>query len=538
MNAGVNMLTCKYCSFTSATPRGIGWHQKFCVYRHKSGRTKKRQRRFSPAMLYNDGQEEISEMGLGPNYQDSELDDAVFDEVPEDNEEQLHGGTSFDLSFEFMKACVSSCGNVGMSDKDVQMFLDMFQHAVKHNATLDSLEYSTLNEYKAYVKKCLDESDDGWRKIDITVPAGTYPGQDSDYTQPFHYRDPVDWLCMAWGSASPDCFTLDADCAYNEQGERIYNEPHQCDTWINMQNELRAHVNANGVIAALQLYSDKTLINRKGLSAHPIRAALLNIHHSKRIRDLQNVGYFPSLSKPAQMSAAVWRLVKLRYMSMAIDALLAPLKSLSYDGIVLTSPIDGETVTVYPRLLSYVMDDPEVKDLTGVKGQGAPHPCEACWVHKDSLLNIQQSWPVRTETHQALIWMAHDAAMHGQPEPEQLGTFLREKVPSVHPVPSGLWGFAGQQDGHGNSMLAMAYEAMHNEELGLFLYGIDNMREYLTKEKHLSSVRAQRLLTEMNRRMYLLPRAGVSLLLQHCRTCMYLILLMPCRGLSATTLQR
>lgn len=509
VQSGADMFKCKYCTFTSSMARGIGWHEMRCMYRF--GRSFKRPRGSSP-VRFDDGDEEISEMGLGPMYPYTEVDEDITLASDKEAEGEAEQGESFDLSFEFMKACISSCGNVGMSDKDVQMFLDMFQHAVKHNVRLDSLQYKTLTEYKAYVKKTLEESVDGWRKVNITVPAGTYPGQLADYTQPFHYRDPVEWLSRAWAGASPSEFTMDADLAYNEQGERIYNAPHQCDTWITLQNELREHVNPNGVIAALQLYSDKTLINRKNLSAHPIRAALLNIHHSKRIRDLENIGYFPSLTKPAQMSAAVWRLVKLRYISMAIDTLLEPLKRLSYDGIMLSSPIDGEAVAVYPRLLSYVMDDPEVKDLTGVKGQGAPHPCEACWVHKDSLLQIDQQWEVRTETQQHLIWLAHEATMNRQPEPEQLGSFLRSKVASVHPVPSGLWGFAGQQDGLGNSMLAMAYESMHNEELGLFLYGIDNMRDFLLQERKLSAIRAQRVLTEMNRRMYLLPRAGVHII--------------------------
>ena len=98
--------------------------------------------------------------------------------------------------------------------------------------------------------------------------------------------------------------------------------------------------------------------------------------------------------------------------------------------------------------------------------------------------------------------------MYGLAEPTQMDAFLRAKVSAVHPVPSGLWGFAQQQEGFGNSMLSMGFEAMHNLDLGVTLYTVDNMREYLVQEKGMSSVAAQRVLTELNKRMKELPRAG------------------------------
>jgi hypothetical protein len=430
------------------------------------------------------------------------------------SDEELEGhvspfGEGIDLSFELMKYFVSCNQGAGSSDKDIQAVLDLIQCAVKHDIGLETLEYKTLNEYKAYISRSLEELDDGWKMASITIPAGTYHGQTVDYTQQFHYRDPVDWLATEWQSKdNKDAFTVDAGIAFNSQNERLYNEPHQCDMWITLQNDLRQYLDPNGVIAALQFYSDKTVVNKKGLSCHPIRAALLNVRHSTRVRQLDNVGYFPTMSHPAGMNDRVWRLVKLRFISEAMNTLLSPLKALSYEGIILKEPNEGEEVKVYPRLLSYVMDDPEVKDLTAVKGQGSPYPCEACWVHKDDLLQIETRAPIRTEKQQEVIWNANSATMSGLPEPGEVNDFLRPKITAVHPVPSGLWGFAQQQDGLGNSMLSMGFESMHNMDLGVSLYTIDNMREYLIQEKGKSSVAAQKILTELNKRMKKLPRAG------------------------------
>lgn len=41
---------------------------------------------------------------------------------------------------------------------------------------------------------------------------------------------------------------------------------------------------------------------------------------------------------------------------------------------------------------------------------------------------------------------------------------------STHPVPSGIWGFADSYSGYGTSTQAVAYDTMHNEDLGVFLH--------------------------------------------------------------------
>jgi len=52
----------------------------------------------------------------------------------------------------------------------------------------------------------------------------------------------------------------------------VYSQPDDGDRWLWFQDKLRAqHPGQSPVVAAVQLYSDKTLLNMKGLTAHPIR---------------------------------------------------------------------------------------------------------------------------------------------------------------------------------------------------------------------------------------------------------------------------
>ncbi len=128
---------------------------------------------------------------------------------------------------------------------------------------------------------------------------------------------------------------------------RVYDHPHQCDRWVDMQSDLRRqhpHLNPKPVIAALQCYSDKTVVNFKNASCHPVRCVLcvcvwggggvparasvplhvylppltcrctlLNIPLKARISCLLDVAYFPNLqaAKPGNMSTEHYRLLKL-----------------------------------------------------------------------------------------------------------------------------------------------------------------------------------------------------------------------------------
>lgn len=60
----------------------------------------------------------------------------------------------------------------------------------------------------------------------------------------------------------------------------------------------------------------------------------------------------------------------------------------------------GTTRSVFPRLFSYVVDDPESKDLLCIKGGNSAYSCELCWVPKDRLWDVTVMYDMRTEKDQ------------------------------------------------------------------------------------------------------------------------------------------
>ena len=262
----------------------------------------------------------------------------------------------------------------------------------------------------------------------------------------------------------------------------------------------------SGVIAALQLYSDKTLVNQKGLSCHPIKATLLNVRHNKRIQDLANVGYFATLSdKPIGLPDSAWRQVKLLYTARALHTLLRPLKAMSKLGTRMGDPW-GRLQNVHPRLLSYVADDPESKDVLCIKGGNSEFICEACWVPRSDLIRIDSQWSSRSEGEQRNLFSIQNGLCEVSSHPH-----LEDKVGSTHVVPCGLWGFCDQQEGVANTMNAFAFESMHNEELGVTLNIIDSIKPFLDARERIPRANQKtttNILNLLNERMKRIPRAG------------------------------
>jgi hypothetical protein len=138
-------------------------------------------------------------------------------------------------------------------------------------------------------------------------------------------------------------------------------------------------------------------------------------------------------------------------------------------GVTIPDPW-GKDRLVFPQLFSYVVDDPEGKDVSCIKGVPSAEPCEFCRARFGQLLQIRDRWPSRSEAHQKQLY---ERAMRCTTATEREA--LCKKY-SFHPVASGLWGFAFADDpGLGGSAQCFAFESMHNEDLGVFLYIIENI---------------------------------------------------------------
>lgn len=127
----------------------------------------------------------------------------------------------------------------------------------------------------------------------------------------------------------------------------------------------------------LQLYSDKCLLNMKGRQSHPIRMSILNLEHYTRSQNIIDVGFFPIMERAAEMTFTQWRQVKLCMHHKCLNKLLEQVKRISDSdvGLSLKDP-SGRPMTVVPRLMSYITDDPEAKDCSLVRGGNSMFPCE------------------------------------------------------------------------------------------------------------------------------------------------------------------
>jgi hypothetical protein len=162
-------------------------------------------------------------------------------------------------------------------------------------------------------------------------------------------------------------------------------------------------------------------------------------------------------------------------------------------GVELLDP-SGTRQVVFPRLLSYVVDLPEQADITGIKGGSTPYPCECCWVHHSDL-GLLQTYQHRTEFEQ--IGFLNNALFDDD--------FTRLAGLSIHPVPSGVWGFCDGDTPQGSSTYAFGFDSLHVDDLGVFVDIIKSVRPYL--QKFLKPRRVNQLIAEFNSRFAQMPRS-------------------------------
>ncbi len=345
----------------------------------------------------------------------------------------------------------------------------------------------------------------GWRTAEIAIGPKEVP----ELKKGQRFDIEVDYVDLEWhlehkwfsNPAFKDGFVLNAETKMvNDPVHgpvRDFSEPHYADAWQFWQSSERRR-NPDAVIAPFQVYSDKAQVNNKLRSVHPVKFCLLNVPYSKRIGHLSTVAYIPVLDKPAYLSQSTWRLVKLWVHSKVMSLLLDPLKRLSKDGKRMNDP-SGQPRHVFPRLASYVLDAPEGADVMMVKGWPSDHPCEVCMVPKAQLGEIG-SWPSRTEQEQEAHYKELRQIRRNAERSKQSALY------SQQPVPCALWGFSDQRfQGIGSSTRVLGYEAMHNEDLGVFLYILMIMEPYLRW------IRANpaRFFTILNNRHALVPRTGM-----------------------------
>lgn len=125
---------------------------------------------------------------------------------------------------------------------------------------------------------------------------------------------------------------------------------------------------------------------------------------------------------------------------------------------------------VFPRIFSYVVDEPEGKDISCLRGWPSFHPCERCWVHRDQLHDVGAQNDEKTVPGMQQLW---DELLSLSTKTAR-GDFCSQK--SFHVVQSGLLGFAGLDTKAGNLYRCFGFDSLHSEDLGVFLYIVDNIK--------------------------------------------------------------
>lgn len=322
----------------------------------------------------------------------------------------------------------------------------------------------------------------------------------TEFGQPVHIRfdhvDTAHWLEVEFSKKeySSD-FTLWAsveEAIVDGVRQRVISKPANANRWISHQ----ASIEHGGVVAALQFYSDKTLINNKGASAHPLRLSLLNAGYAARmqLKNLATVGYMPIIARPAGMTNDTFRRLKHVVRQRCLRILLQPLKQLSHECVFINDP-DGKAQLVFPRLLSIVGDHPEISDLLAIFSSGTPQrPCSRCLAPRSSMHDITEQHPARTmQTHQQMM---REVATAGAGRGAVGRVEAVKQRWSSHAVPLGLAGFAGEDTEHGNLFQCSGYDTLHTDYLGTWLDLVRSFKPYATAAGGAVGARFIRLVNE------------------------------------------
>ncbi|GMH34587.1 hypothetical protein BSKO_02448 [Bryopsis sp. KO-2023] len=155
-------------------------------------------------------------------------------------------------------------------------------------------------------------------------------------------------------------------------------------------------------------------------------------------------------------------MLRLKVLHACIGKMLEPLKELSFSGISLVDP-NGRAWTVYPRMLSWVADNPEQSDLLCKYQAHAAHmPCVQCDVQNGFLDSIDAATCPLTELRQCNI-VDEIAELLKKGSKKEGKEKMKEH--SLFPIRSSLYGFADS-----NIHRAIGCEELHDMQEGVFIY--------------------------------------------------------------------
>jgi hypothetical protein len=406
--------------------------------------------------------------------ENQETEDGVPEASPFDETEEYP--EEFDPDVDFVRLMT----HMRLSQPQIEAFIQYNTRLVEACGGQIDGKFNLSNASAVYRlrEELLVSTDSGWRETDIEIKPADMPGcpgLETPVSFKFHCKnisEIVQGHCSNPDFAGDFALTMrPREEVINGVHQRVFQEVAECDAAINALQKVREHASIlnpdwesmddYATVALLQLYSDKTLVNVKGTSCHPIRLALLNVPQARKHETITTVAYFPVLPPITH------RVLKLLVLKKCLETLLEPLREASYKGVEWKAP-DGKQYLFFPRILSYVADDPEIRDMLCILAHNSRFPCEICFVTTEDLgtpleMIIPRSAQSTKEVVTAVVQKVQSREITFNKAVESCNEA------GLFPVLSGLYTLFGDYSDGGESNFheIFGYEAMHVTDLGL-----------------------------------------------------------------------
>ena len=237
--------------------------------------------------------------------------------------------------------------------------------------------------------------------------------------------------------------------------------------------------------------------------------ALLNLPYELKRDNIEVVGYFPIFP------GNTLRLEKLVVLSKCLETLLNPLKEASEIGAVWAVQ-NQDKYRFFPRVISYIADDPEIRDILCIAGHGSAVPCERCMVGNEELGVYQKEAVPRVATQtkstvenvlQRMLLPSSDADAFTYSKASNAC-----KAHGLMPVLSGLFTLFGDYmtNGASNYHQIFGYDSLHNDDLGLIPDLVRCACEWIKEKwsnKNVSKDGYKKVFKAMNSMLKLIPRS-------------------------------
>jgi hypothetical protein len=373
------------------------------------------------------------------------------------------------------------------------------------------LPFRSGADVRKFETDMLLNANDGWQETRICVQPAELPGLRDPFEVTFHHRDILTTAGATFSDPElggrlalrPREKYVDSDLG----SVRVYDEVHRGDAWLKLQKVIRGVVKTRdpawkdrAVVAGLQLSSDKTHLTVKGDHCHPVRCTLLNVTESRRDDHRHVLAYFPVLDK------GIDRHLKLTVLHKCLRVLLEPLVGPGKRGVRWKSP-QGIEYLVFPRVMSYVGDDPEIRDLLCIKSHQGKLPCESCTASQDQLATTSNFAAEARDAGGTLATILAASKLR-QTTGVHKGTVdafcSQHSIVAVEPAFSILPSVSMSSGGDGDYHSWFGYDSLHNDDLGLIPELVTAVCNFI-KAKHPKKFNA--LYKHMNGLLQQLPRS-------------------------------